>query len=613
MNRASDSPNPRSFSRVLGVLSKADRRKLSFISVGHSSIGILDLIGVGLIGLVGAVSVAGLNSQKLEGGVSTFLKFLKLDGFDFRTQVALLGVLAVLFFTIRTFFSIILTRKILHILSKIGAEISSSLFSKLLSNSLLQVKKRTTQETIYSLTTGVESLVLQVIGSSFIMLADIALLALMLGALFLIDPITTLISVMIFGAAAILLFRIMNSQAKELGSESSILSVASSEKISEAIATYRESMVRGSRGNFAEAVREIRIKFADARAELNFQPYVSKYVIESTVIIGGLLISALQLFMGDVTEAVSTLAIFLTAGTRIAPAVLRVQQGLVQVKAGLGQAEPSLKLLEELDSDEKVNKSREFIETEHPGFVPIIEMKNVSFRYPGEYRNAIEKIDLEITPGTNVAIVGPSGAGKTTLIDLMLGVIPLSEGQILISGMFPSAAIETWPGAIAYVPQDVAIIKGSIEENIGLGYSEEILQKQSSMIEDAVQMAQLSDLISSTRAGYGLQVGEQGSKISGGQKQRIGIARAILTKPKLLVLDEATSSLDAETEASLTSAILRFRGEATIIQIAHRLSTVKNADLVVYLEDGRILASGSFEEVRSKVPNFDSHAQLMGL
>ena len=204
----------------------------------------------------------------------------------------------------------------------------------------------------------------------------------------------------------------------------------------------------------------------------------------------------------------------------------------------------------------------------------------------------------------NVVLVGPTGSGKTTLVDTILGIIQPTEGFIEISGKAPSEAISTWPGAMSYVPQHIHISKGSVLENIALGYP---VNSQVSLL--ALESSKLAEL----NLDLEYEVGENGSNLSGGQRQRLGIARALFTKPKLLVLDEATSALDAETESLISETILSMKQSVTIITIAHRLSTIRGADKVIYIESGEIKAIGSFEEVRLKITNFDSQAKLMGL
>ena len=193
----------------------------------------------------------------------------------------------------------------------------------------------------------------------------------------------------------------------------------------------------------------------------------------------------------------------------------------------------------------------------------------------------------------------------------MLGVLNPDSGKVLISNLPPLDAISKWPGAVSYVPQDVIIANGTIRENVGLGYPIDIATDE--LVMKALKIAHLDSFIAGLPFGIDTPVGERGTKISGGQRQRLGIARAMFTNPHLLVLDEATSSLDGETEANISDSIHELRGSTTVVIIAHRLSTVRNADLVVYMDSGRILSKGKFEQVRAEIPDFDNQAKLMGL
>ena len=207
--------------------------------------------------------------------------------------------------------------------------------------------------------------------------------------------------------------------------------------------------------------------------------------------------------------------------------------------------------------------------------------------------------------------MGSSGAGKSTLVDLLLGVLLPDNGKITISGKLPSKAIEGSPGAIAYVPQDVAIAIGTVRENIALGFPEEFATDE--RINNALKIAHLESFVLSLENKADTQVGERGTLLSGGQRQRLGIARALITNPGILVLDEATSAMDGITEREISTAVNSLRGKTSIILIAHRLATVMDADKIIYLESGKVLGIGTFEEVRKKVKNFDIQARLMGL
>jgi ABC-type bacteriocin/lantibiotic exporter with double-glycine peptidase domain len=290
---------------------------------------------------------------------------------------------------------------------------------------------------------------------------------------------------------------------------------------------------------------------------------------------------------------------------------MRIQQGVIEIKSSIGAAQPTLDLIESLGFSDSMPEVGDQVIYEHPGFSPTLKLNNVSFGYPNKDNLAVNDISLNVPEGTFVAIVGGSGAGKTTLVDLMLGVIQPGSGTISISNKSPQEAVSLWPGAVAYVPQDIVISTGTVRENIGLGFPIESVSEN--MIWSALEIAQLKDFVKSLPNELNTQVGERGAKISGGQRQRLGIARAMLTKPKLLVLDEATSALDGQIEADISEQIQRLKGTATIVTIAHRLSTIRNADIVIFMHEGKIKAKGTFEEVRQQVPDFDKQAQLMGL
>jgi ABC-type multidrug transport system fused ATPase/permease subunit len=574
-------------------------------------LGILDLLGVAVIGLLGALSLNGVQARPPGDRVSAFLEFFGLLDETFQTQAAVLGIAASTILILRTLISIVLTRRVLFFLSRRGAAVSSELMRRLMSQPLVTIQQNTLYENLYAITSGVSNITLGILGTSVVLIADISLLVIMAIGLFVVDPTMALSTVIFFSTVGFGLYKLMHQKAGRLGKVETDLNIQSNEKISEVLSSYRESVVRNRRDYYAREIGELRFKLADTLAELSFMPNVSKYVIESSVVLGALAISAAQFILQDAGRAVATLAIFLAAGTRIAPAVLRVQQGSMQIRRSLGAASSTLDLIDSLKNVPEVEPSSDVIDVLHPGFVPEIIMKDVSFSYPGSTLPAIQNANLKIASGSLIAVVGPSGAGKTTLIDLILGVLDPDSGEVSISGMRASAISKTWPGSVSYVPQDVIIANGTIRSNITLGFPEESGTVE--MIMDAIRISQLDGYLANLSEKENSKVGDRGAGMSGGQRQRLGIARALFTKPKLLVLDEATSALDGETEANVSAAIRTLKGDVSVILIAHRLSTVREADQVVYLEEGKIIATGTFEEVREAVPNFDRQASLMGL
>jgi ABC-type multidrug transport system fused ATPase/permease subunit len=593
------------------VLPRADHRKIVLVIALQVGLGFLDLMGVAAIGVLGALAVTGVQSTQPGNRVSATLELLGLSNLTFQSQVAVLGLSAASILVVRTVISVIVTRKIFYFLSRRGAVISSDLISRFLSQPLPKIQENSSQETLYAVTFGVTSITLGVLGTAITLVADISLLVIMLFALFVVDPVLAVTSIVFFGTLGLILYRNMNIKAHKLGQLNSEISILSHEKTLEVLESYRESVVRNRRDYYSREIGKLRMKLAEVLAEMQFMPNVSKYVMESGIVIGAVLIAGVQFALQDAGRAVGTLSVFLAAGTRIAPAVMRLQQSAIQIRTGIGAAIPTLALIESLRNVPLVKESGDELNLVHGRFNPSISLNGVGLTYPGKELPALENVFLELNAGESLAIVGSTGAGKTTLVDVLLGVLRADTGLISISGKPPLEAISDWPGAISYVPQNVTISNGTFRENVGLGYPVEVVTDE--LVWSALETAQLANFVRDLPLGLDTPVGERGAKISGGQRQRLGIARAMFTHPKLLVLDEATSSLDGQTEADISDAIQQLKGSVTVVMIAHRLSTVRNADKVIFMDKGKILARGSFEEVRMSIPDFDNQAKLMGL
>jgi ABC-type multidrug transport system fused ATPase/permease subunit len=389
------------------------------------------------------------------------------------------------------------------------------------------------------------------------------------------------------------------------------LGVESSEKLVTMIEGYREFVVRSRRAYVSEEIGKIRQRLAHTEAEIQFMPNISKYVIEVAIILGAVFISMIQFLMNDSIHAIGTLTIFIAAGSRIAPAVMRLQQGAMTFKRGIGSSRATLLLLSQLKNIAPLESSPQKVNFGHVDFTPTVVARNINFGYENSEEETLHNISFEVFAGESLAIVGPSGSGKSTLIDIVLGILVPQAGEANISNVSPEEALRRWPGSVGYVPQDIVLTSGTIRDNVALGFPMDMANDM--QIWDALEIAKIEDYVRQLPGGLDTRIGDRGFMLSGGQKQRLGIARAMFTKPKLLILDEATSALDAQIENEIAASLANLKGKVTLVTVAHRLSTVKSADKVLYLENGKIRALGDFEAVRSKVPNFDSQARLMGL
>jgi len=597
--------------RSVRILSSSDRKKIIAVVAIQISFGLLDLAGVALVGILGALAITGVQARGPGDRVSIVLEFLRLDDNTLQSQATLIGLLAATLLISKTFFSVIFIRKTIFFLSRRSAAISANLTSRVLAQPLVKVQSRSMQQTLYAVSSGVNSITMNVLGTTVAIISDTSLLVILAAGLFIVDPIVALSTFIVFAAIAYILYRLMQVRAVRLGEEQRFLEIESSEKTLEVLNSYREIVVRNRRSFYSRELGRIRYKLADVIAERAFMPNISKYVIEITVVLGSLGIAALQFAVNDAARAFAVLAVFMAASTRISPAILRLQQGAVSIRSSVGSAGPTLDLIEELEELSPGSEKVDDLNFEHIGFTGEIKLENISLTYPTKKIPAVKDISLHINQGQVVSFVGPSGAGKTTIIDVILGVLKPDSGDVQIQGHTPASAIKLWPGAIGYVPQDVMISNGTIRQNVCLGYSSNEIDEKD--IWQALEVAQLAEFIRELPEGLDTPVGDRGAKLSGGQRQRLGIARAMFTKPKLLVLDEATSSLDGTTEASISEAVHNLKGGVTIVMIAHRLSTVKESDVIHYLAKGKLEMSGTFDELRRNIPEFDKQAQLMGL
>ena len=604
----------RSVGEALNFLDRRDHLILGGIGIFQLLLSFLDLLGVMLVGatllLVSSESTQSIQNNFLE----TILRITGQVGNAHNEQIVFLGILSAIALASRTILAALAINIGFKFLAKKSADIASSLAFRFFSQSLLKIRRWTSQEAAYGLTIGVDRVVMGIIGTSIALISDIGVSLILFIGLLSINFSLGLGTIVYFTCIGLMLHRYSSNRGKKNTRELTELNLSANELVIEGVANYRDFVIRNQRGNYVLKFSQNRQHARKLIAEVAFLPLIGKYFFEITIIFGAVVLSFFSFRLETGPVAVSLISIFIVASLRISPAIMRIQQGLLFIAFSAGMAAKTFDIARALHpkfgSETSLNQS----DVEYglrDSFIPTIKVQNVNFNYGVKSNFEVKISELVIPEGQVVAIVGPSGAGKSTIADLLLGLLAPITGSIEISGENSVSVHEKYPGIMGYVPQDVYIANVSLKENITWGHME--INAKTDSLDEVLSKAHLSDFVSKLPNGIETMVGELGSEISGGQKQRIGIARALFTKPKLILLDEATSSLDAETEVHVSASIRNLRGEVTLIVIAHRLSTIQNADIVLYVENGEIVYSGTFAEVRRNVPNFEMQAKLSGL
>ena len=346
--------------------------------------------------------------------------------------------------------------------------------------------------------------------------------------------------------------------------------------------------------------------FALAQASSNSLGQLPRYGIEA-VAFGGIILLALGLLLqyrnstdGALAHVLPLLGFYAFAGYRILPAVQGIYQALTQMRYGVNS-------LEAVSADLALARGAPELSATNAAplsFTREVALRSLSFRYPRAGTPSLDAVSLTVPAGSTLGIVGTTGAGKTTLVDLFLGLLTPDQGEIVVDGVAVTAAnMRAWQADLGYVPQDIFLIDASVTANIALGVPPE--QVDQARVRDAARMAQILDFIeTSLPDGFASTVGERGVRLSGGQRQRIGIARALYTNPGIIVFDEATSALDNLTEQEVVKAIGSLSGTKTILLIAHRISTVRNCDQILVLDRGQMAGLGSYDDLYRDNPAF---------
>lgn len=423
--------------------------------------------------------------------------------------------------------------------------------------------------------------------SMFTLLTEIITAVTIWLMLVMIDAFTAIIVAGFIGSLLYFIIKGFRKKITEQGKIQNEYSALYIKCINQSLGAIKETKVSCKEEFFLDAFRKAYFEYGKANGKFLFMNQLPRMLIETIIVCGLLLLIITKLMLGNQPEEiVPLLGVLALAAFRLMPSANRI----VNLSNGIRFQMP---LFNELYEDLLIIKNKGAKETEtclqkpesRMDFENVVSVEELSFAYPEIEKQVLNNISFSIPKGKFVGIVGPSGAGKTTFVDILLGLLAPNKGKISVDGKNIYDDIRTWQANLAYVPQSIYLIDGTIRENIALGVDEKEIND--ALINKVLQMAELYDFVQELPAGIDTTVGERGVKLSGGQRQRIGIARALYYQPQVLVLDEATSALDNETEKSITDTILKLKGQITIITVAHRLTTLAQCDFKVKFENGK--------------------------
>lgn len=403
----------------------------------------------------------------------------------------------------------------------------------------------------------------------------------------------------------------LKKKAYQLGKERDELFTEQSKNVYQGIHAIKETKVIGKEGYFLNIFKDLNFKSVNNDTKSLFFNRLPSHITEMVIILSIVVICSVVLLDDSLTksETISSLGVLAAIAFRISPIMNRTLSALQTMNKNANSMETLFSEIEKLESQ------KDQVNDEHLEPLPFnqsIKFQSVAFRYPGGSRRALHEISLDIKKGEFIGVVGESGAGKTTFSDVLLGLMTPVAGEILIDDVpLTSENTRRWQKNISFVPQNIYLTDDTLRKNIAFGIDESKIDEQKIMA--ILKKVKLDEWISHKPKGLEFEVGENGRNVSGGQKQRIGLARALYLDCELLVLDEATSALDVSTESSISQHLENFRGAKTIVTIAHRISTVRNADRIIFFSDGRVIGFGPFQDLYNSIPEFKKMVDLSNM
>jgi len=426
------------------------------------------------------------------------------------------------------------------------------------------------------------------------MIARTFVIVFLLALLLIADPTLALVVGLVLGTGYLAVFGFAQKVLLAAGRESLKAGTLQSKHAHESLSGVKDIKLLGREPEVVAGFGRLSLRWANAQAKAQVLSTLPRYAVE-TVSFGFVLVVAIYLLAtaGAIEHVLPLLGLYAFAGYRLLPALHQVFDGW----AALRYSSASLDLvLRDLDMEKDAGPTS--LPSDRPPlpFQRELTLTDVAYRYPGAADWAVRGLSLKIAKNTSVALVGPTGCGKTTVIDLLMGLLPAVEGRLAVDGAtVDDANVTRWQRLVGHVAQQIFLFDDTVTRNIAFGIPDARIDM--TKVERAARLARLHDFVTELPQGYATVVGERGIRLSGGERQRIGIARALYHDPELLVLDEATSALDNITENAVLEALQTLAGRKTIIMVAHRLSSVKGCDLICVMEDGQIVERGSYDEL----------------
>lgn len=598
----------------VSFLTRREKIIFAFLVGSRVAVQLLDVLGLAAVGLLGAMVASGLTNR-------TDASFFGLTvSIESSSQYLWVALVVAGFFITKSTLATILLRLTTAFLARVEARSASEVARFVYSSDLSRLKEFSRGEIQWAVSGSSSIAFSGLLYSATSLVTELALFASVFTVLILVDLSTALIITAYFFALLAVFQVAINRRLRRIGERISASNVVISDTLFDLTNGFREALVLERRGYFLDRFAEYRLRQSLDAGLQRFLMGIPRYFIEAALMVGVIALIVWQFYLGTLSEGLVTVGVFVTGGVRMMAALLPLQGAIAGIRSFGPQAEDAQLIFkralgESAEPRESLaahdQASADSIKSDIYAESFTIRAQGVDFRYPDGAEKVLHDISLEIPEGSFAAIIGPSGAGKTTLVDLILGVVEPTAGTMRVGNHPPSVVRKVTPGLIGYVPQKPGLVSGNVAQNIALGVPEDKIDY--SMIEDVLRRSELWDFVQTLPEGVHASIGKQQDALSGGQIQRLGLARALYSRPRLLVLDEATSALDAGTEASISRTIEDLGGEMTVVVVAHRLSTIQNANIVFAVSEGRLLAEGTFGEVRKSVPMIEDFVQLMSI